>query len=165
MGVFTGKEQCEPGVSESGRQEGSFLVSPNTQSLSPMPYFDLSPSLSPVPCCYGNREAEYAAKEAGPADLACLHGDWGSGGGTFFKPHIWTPGSSQLCLLPGIARENLSTYLLPLLTPWPAGMSQDHGEGGREAEKPGDVWVPRDSRFSPPTPQLVLGNLGPPHPR
>lgn len=105
------------------------MASPSTQSLSPMPYSDLSPSLSAVPCCYGNREAEYAAEEAGPADLACLHGDWGREG-TFFKPGIWTPGSSpQLCLLPGGARENLSTYLLPLLTPWPAGMSQDHGEG------------------------------------
>lgn len=35
---------------------------------------------------------------------------------------------------------------------------------GMERQKPRDVWVPRDSRFSPPTLQLGQEALDPPHP-
>lgn len=72
----------EKGPTSRRRQGVTSLAS---QSLGPILYSDPSPSLPTVPCCQGNREAEYAAKEAGPADLACLHGDWGKG-----EPHLLT---------------------------------------------------------------------------
>lgn len=62
-----------------GGRELALWLPPSTQSLGPILYSDPSPSLPAVPCCHGNREAEYAAKEAGPADLACLHGHRGKG--------------------------------------------------------------------------------------
>ena len=74
----------ETGPESKRGQAGGFIPSSSTQNLSPILYSDPSPSFPAVLCCHSNREAAYAAKEAGFTDLACLHGDWWGGGSHIF---------------------------------------------------------------------------------
>ena len=155
----------ETGPESKRGQAGGFLPSSSTQSLSPILYSDPSPSFPAVLCCHSNREAAYAAKEAGLTDLACLHGDWGGGGATSSSPGSWplcgtlSPSKRGMGGKGGGSVPPLSFTSLP----YPTGMSLDHGREIGGMEKPGGFQDPRRFlAFSPSAHQLGWGRL---HPR